>query len=349
MAARVSQNLWEESRVGLIYTDGNPGSSTPGDYNRLAGIDFHLATSRLHGDKNFSFDAWGVYNWWPDPEKKRHQGFGFRLDYPNDLWDMNSSYSYYGDGLNPGLGFISRPGVQTWSLMAAYMPRPEKSCWLGKYVRQFFFEPYAQFFWDVTGRLETRQLSFSPGIQLESGDRIEGDISSNYDVLPFDFEVADGVIIPMGPYQYTNFRAGFESASHRPYQFEFNQHFGQFYSGHLAETEISVSLKYKGYATLGVQTALIRGRLPQGNFNENIYELKADVFLSSNLGLMNYVQYDDVSKELGWQARFRWQISPGNEIFFVYNKNWERRWNPMSRFVPLGDHGVIKIQLTIRP
>jgi hypothetical protein len=349
LAARVYQNLWEESRVGLIFTDGDPASSAPGGYNRLAGVDFRYATSRFQGDKNFTFDAWGVYNWWPDPGKKKHQGFGFRLDYPNDLWDINSSYGYFGDGLNPGLGFISRPGVQSWGIMAAFMPRPKKDGWVGRVVRQFFFEPYAEFYWDLSGRLETRTISFSPAVQLETGDRVEGDLSSNYDVLPFDFEVADGIVIPAGPYPYTNFRAGFESASHRPYQFEFNQHFGRFYSGRLTETELSVLLKYKGYATIGLQAAFIRGRLPQGNFNENIYEFKADFYFSPDLGLMNYVQYDDVSKELGWQARLRWRISPGNEVFFVYNKNWERRFDPKSRFAPLGDHGVLKIQLTIRP
>jgi hypothetical protein len=349
LAARISQNLWEESRVGLIFTDGNPASSVSGEYNRLAGLDFHYATSHFRGDKNVAFDAWGVYNWWPDPDKKKHQGFGFRLDYPNDLWDFNSSYSFYGDGLNPGLGFISRPGVQTWGLMAAFMPRPKKDSWLGKFVRQFFFEPYAQFYWDLAGRLETRIISLSPAIQLESGDRIEADISSNHDVLPYDFEVSDGVIIPQGPYKYTTFRVGIESASHRPVRVELNRHFGRFYSGRLTETEVDVSLRYKGFATLGVKTNFVRGRLPQGNFNENVYEVRADLFFSPNLGLMNYVQYDDVSKELGWQARFRWQITPGNEIFFVYNRNWERRWDPMSRFVPMGEHGVFKIQLTIRP
>jgi hypothetical protein len=349
LAARVYQNIWEESRLGFIFTDGNPVSTDNADYNRLAGLDFRYSTSHLWRDKNFTFDLWGVYNWHRETVKQKKQGFGVRLDYPNDLWDINTSYSYYGDGLDPGLGFISRPGIQTYGIMGAFMPRPKLGSWAGRFVRQFFLEPYAQFYWDLTGRLQTRMLYFSPGIQLESGDKIEADLSSNYDVLPYDFEVADGVILPMGPYHYANYRVGFESASHRPYQFEFNQHFGQFYSGHLTETEISLSLKYKGYATLGVQTNFIRGRLPQGNFNENIFELKADLYFSPNLGLLNYIQYDDVSKELGWQARFRWRISPGNEIFLVYNKNWERRWDPMSRFVPLGDHGVFKIQLTIRP
>ncbi len=351
LAARISQNLWEESRIGVIFTDGNPASpGTAGaDYNRLAGADFRYSTSRLFGDKNFTLDAWGVYSWWPDPNRKRHTGYGFRLDYPNDLWDMNSSYSYYGDGLDPGLGFISRPGVRTWSAMAAFMPRPDPMSGLGKYVRQFFVEPYAELYWDLGGRLETRTLAVSPAVQFQSGDRIEGDISSTYDVLPYDFEVADGVVLPMGPYRYATFRAGFESASHRPWRVELNQHFGRFYSGRLTETEVGLSLRLKGYVTLGVMTNLIRGRLPQGNFDEHIYELKADIFLSPDLGLMNYVQYDDVSKQLGWQARVRWQITPGNEVFLVYNRNWERRWDPMSRFAPLGDHGIFKIQMTIRP
>jgi len=351
LAARIYQNLWQESRVGFIFTNGNPSSPARAgaDYNRLAGVDFRYATSRFFGDKNLTFDVWGVYNWWPDPDKKKHQGYGVRLDYPNDLWDINTSFNYYGDGLNPGLGFISRPGVSTWTGMLSYSPRPSKDSWLGKYVRQFFIMPFADIYWDLAGRLETRMLSVEPAVQLESGDRIEASLNSNYDVLPYDFEVADGVVIPARPYEYTNFRVGFETASHRPYRLEFNHHFGQFYSGHLTETEVGLALKYKGYATIGLQANFIRGRLPEGNFDENVYEIKADFFFSPNLGLMNYVQFDDVSNQLGWQSRFRWQITPGNEIFFVYNKNWERRWDPLSRFVPLGDHGVFKIQLTIRP
>jgi hypothetical protein len=64
---------------------------------------------------------------------------------------------------------------------------------------------------------------------------------------------------------------------------------------------------------------------------------------------MNYIQYDDISRQLGWNARLRWQIRPGNDIYLVYNKNWERRFDPMARFFPLQDRGVVKITLSIRP
>jgi hypothetical protein len=64
---------------------------------------------------------------------------------------------------------------------------------------------------------------------------------------------------------------------------------------------------------------------------------------------MNYIQYDDISRRLGWNARFRWQISPGNEIYLIYTKNWERIWDPRSRFTPQEERGVLKLTFSIRP
>ena len=64
---------------------------------------------------------------------------------------------------------------------------------------------------------------------------------------------------------------------------------------------------------------------------------------------MNYIQYDDISQLLGWSARLRWRVSPGNEIYLVYNKNWERRWDPVEPLHPPEERGVFKISLSIRP
>jgi len=157
------------------------------------------------------------------------------------------------------------------------------------------------------------------------------------------------VVIPKGPYNYLSYRAEFNSATFRPWTVDVSWRFGQFYSGHYDDARIGFGYKYKGFIALALETEIVRGRLPQGNFNENVYQLKADFFLSPDLGMMSYIQFDDVSNLLGANLRFRWQISPGNEIYLVYTKNWERRWDPMSRFVPLGERGVFKITLSIRP
>lgn len=344
VAGRVYQNILSESKVGIIFTDGSPS----GEKNTLAGLDLTYQTSRFRGNQNLSIGGWYVYNW-NEQKSGKHQGFGLRMDYPNDLWDINTSYGYYGDSLNPGIGFLPRNNVQTYSLSFSYQPRPEKGL-VGRVVRQFFYELMFNYYWDLAGRLETRRVFIAPlNLRTESGEHIEFNISPTRDVLPFDFEVSDGVILPKGPYDYTTYQVEFSTASHRPVAVDLEQRFGGFYSGHLSQTELGLTLKYRGYATFNLRADIVRGNLPQGKFRENAYELKADFFFSPRLGLMNYLQYDDVSKELGINLRFRWEITPGNIVYFVYTKNWERRWDPLSRFVPLEEKGVFKIQISIRP
>jgi hypothetical protein len=156
-------------------------------------------------------------------------------------------------------------------------------------------------------------------------------------------------VLPPGPYTFTNYGLQFETASHRPWTADLEWRFGQFYSGHYDDIEIGLGLKFKGFATLGLDANFVRGRLPEGDFEENVYQLKADFFLTPRLGLMNYIQFDDDSNELGVNTRFRWEITPGNVVYFVYSKNWERRWDPESRFYPLEERGVFKVTLSIRP
>jgi hypothetical protein len=344
IAARMTQDIFAESKVGWIFTNGSP----TGEKNTLAGMDFNYSTSKFRGDKNLQLIAWMAYNW-NETKQGRHHGFGFRANYPNDLWDIQTTYAYYGESLDPAMGYMMRTNMQTFFARLSYQPRPEKGL-LGRLVRQFFFGASGDFYWDLSGRLETSTITASPlSLRTESGERLGLEVVLNRDVLPYDFKVAEGVTLPAGPYDFTNYRFEFSTASHRPAVLDMNYNFGEFYSGHYDDTKICLILKYKGYANLDLDINFVRGRLPQGNFSENVYQLKADIFLSPDFGLMNYIQFDDISNQLGWSARLRWQVSAGNVIFIVYNKGWQRQWEPTSRFLPQQDRGVFKVSLSIRP
>jgi hypothetical protein len=343
-AGRVSQNLWSQSKVGMIFTNGDPS----GGSNQLVGLDFVYSTSQFQGDKNFSTTLWSVYNWNNEKSGKPY-GFGFKVDYPNDLWDLSLAYDYFGDRLYPGLGFLPRKNIQMLSSGIAYSPRPEKG-WFGKWVRQFNFMVYPQFYWDLKGRLETYEIMVVPlSFHTDTGHRFEFAVIPNRDVLPFDFEVSEGVVIPKGAYNFTNLNFEYNSPTYLPFFVDVEYRFGQFYSGRLNEAELKLIYQLKGYVQLGLESNFIRGRLREGNFNETVYQVRADFYASPNLGLMNYIQYDSVSKNLGVNIRLRWQISPGNEVFLVYNKNWERRWDPSNRYTPVGEYAAIKVQFSIRP
>ncbi len=344
LVARVYQNIWSESKIGFIYTNGTP---EPGEENSLAGVDFTYSTSKLFGNKNFALGGWYIYNW-NDFNEGSHQAYGFKIDYPNDLIDTMVTYTYLGDSFNPGLGFLMRNGVKSLMGGIAYQPRPEKGL-IGKLVRQFFFEFYGSFYWDLNGVLETRRFFTAPiNLRTESGEHIEFNVMPNYDRLPYDFEISEGVVIPQGEYNFLRYRFEGNSAKHRPVFFDFSWRFGDYYSGKLDEYEIGLTLLYK-WLSVRVETEMARGDMPEGEFSENVYRLRGEFVFSPDIYLLSYIQYDDVSDTIGANIIFKWRISPGNTLFFVLNKGWEKEWDPVERFSPYGDEYSVKLLLSIRP
>lgn len=81
---RVKQNIWDESWIGAIATVGDP-IGRAGSW--FTGADFPYATSRFRGDKNFLVGVCGLATGRDGlgPSATSH---GFKIDYPNDLWDI---------------------------------------------------------------------------------------------------------------------------------------------------------------------------------------------------------------------------------------------------------------------
>jgi hypothetical protein len=71
-----------------------------------------------------------------------------------------------------------------------------------------------------------------------------------------------------------------------------------------------------------------------------------DAHFSPWISVGNNLQYDTVSGILGWQARFRWILRPGNDLFFVYTHNWRELEH--GRFATFDRRAVSKIAYTHR-
>jgi hypothetical protein len=128
-----------------------------------------------------------------------------------------------------------------------------------------------------------------------------------------------------------------------------NYTFGNFYSGNLTELKIGSSYKHGGNFKADVSVLFLRGNFPEGKYSKNLFRLSSDFFLNPDMGLIGLLQFDDDSNEMGINLRFKWRISPGNIIYLVYNKNWERVWDPSARFQMINDLGIFKLQFSIRP
>ena len=338
LVARVSRNLFTQSQVGFIVTRGNPEGT--GD-NNLIGADLRLATSTFKGGKNLSLDLWGMRTD-AAPLGVDH-AFGARLDFPNDLWDVSLNFKRIGENFRPALGFLPRAGILKLSPGVAFQPRP------GKWgIRQFFFELEPDYITNLRGRLENWRVFTAPfNVRTESGEHLEWNWIPQFEHLDAPFEITTGVIVPPGSYRFTRYRAEVNTAEKRPWVVDLAFRYGGFYDGHLKQLEGALTLKPSTHVLLKLGGEWNDVDLPEGPFKTRIYAVTFEYNFSPNVTWANLVQYDSESRLLGAQSRFRWILRPGNDLFLVVNRGWEKRVTD-GDYIPTFDRASAKLQYTFR-
>ena len=347
LAARVSYDFNENLRIGTILTNGDPAAQRQ---NTLAGVDAIWHTSKFRGNKNLLLGAWSATTQ-GDVGPGSKMGWGFKVDYPNDLFDCNFSINRYGDALQPLLGFLPRPGVHRTGTGCSYQPRPSKDGPF-KWIRQEFFENQYSRYTDTRGIVESWEYFMAPvNVRFESGDRFEFNWDPHGETLLVPFEVAPGVIVPPGSYGFTRWRLEAQTSEHRPLQFGTTTWFGTFYHGHLTQWEQYLRwTSPKGKIQLDLDIENDFGRLPAGNFVQRLWSVRAAYAWNPNLVLSSFIQYDTASENVGTNTRLRWTIRPGNDLFIVWNRGWQRIvTDPNVSLVPQTDLVAVKLRWTFRP
>ena len=339
---RVKQNIFSESSVGMIATVGDqlgrPGSWT-------SGADFTYRNSRFLDDKNLIVGVWGLVTNREGLEGNK-SAYGFEIDYPNDLWDMSFGSRRIGDGFDPSLGFVPRKGVHVWDGGIEFNPRP------GRVVRQMFHQFKFSVVNNLQSNLESYKLEINPVNWLfESGDRIKFGISPEGDRPVEDFNVFESadkqVTIPAGSYAWRRFNATGTLAEKRRISGEFGWEWGSFYGGNLKTTEGKLALNWRILKLeLGAERNL--GKLPGGEFTQNLYASRVEFKFSPNLQASSFWQFDNESGSLGSNTRIRWTFKPLGDLFIVYNHNLQKSVRDrISRLTFDSNELVVKFQYAL--
>ena len=324
--ARLRQNILKESSFGFISTLGDPGGLSD---SWMGGADFTYQTSEFKGDKNLIAGVWGLYNDREDLSGDK-SAIGFKIDYPNDLWDIAVQYRRIGDAFDPSLGFVPRKGINYYYIGASYMPRPDN-----KYIRQHILQSRSSLYTNLEGEWESYDIFTAPvHFKLESGDRFEFNIRPQGENLAEQFEISDGVVIEEGDYHWRRYRLEFETASKRQINGQATWWFGGFYGGTLNQLQMEVSWRPISSLILELNYEKNIGDLPVGSFTQDLIASRVQVNMTSNLNFSTYIQYDTESRSMGSYSRFRWTFAPRGDFFIVYKNNLTNditnRWDYQS-------------------
>jgi hypothetical protein len=242
---------------------------------------------------------------------------GLKIDYPNDLWDVALTYRRVGDGFDPSLGFVPRPGVHAVRLSVNYQPRPG---W--RLVRQMFHEFVPVLVTDLRGRWESYRVFMAPvNWRLESGDRFEFNVVPEGERLVAPFDVAPGVVISPGRYHHVRYRLEVEFAAKRRLSGQATWWFGTFFDGTLHQLQLSAAWNPLPLMTAELEAERDIGRLAAGDFARDLVGARVKLNFSPDLQLNSLLQYDNETNSFGSNTRLRWTFNPLGELFVVYNHN----------------------------
>jgi hypothetical protein len=323
---RVKRNLFEQSYVGAIFTSGNPSRGSSGE---TYGVDARLATSRFLGrQRNFVVDGFavrGVNSPAPSAstalDSTDDWSYGFSAAYPNDKFDAQIAVREIQRNFRPALGFVQRDNVRLLRIGASYNPRPR---FLN--IQQIFHDFYYTQFTNLDNNLvESRDAYISLfDWHLRSGDSVHAILDFNpvYERLFEPFEISPGVFLPPGEYRFTRFRSNAASAARRRFTVSASVGTGSYWSGSAEQVTASLGFKLPPRFIATVSTNQTFARLPEGNFITRIFTSNIGFTASPRLSFSNLIQYDNRSRNLGWQSRVRWTLQPGNDFFLSFNQGW---------------------------
>jgi hypothetical protein len=199
---------------------------------------------------------------------------------------------------------------------------------------------------DLSGRWESYRVFFAPiNWRFRSGDRFEFNANPVGERLVAPFEVADGVVIAPGRYDWLQYRLEVGTAQKRRLYTQVTWWFGGFYDGTIDQVIWTGAWNPTALFTVEFTGERNMGRLPAGDFTQTLVGNRIRLNVSPNLSVSSYVQYDTVSDSVGVNSRLRWTFRPEAELFVVYNHNVRSvvdRWQLESNQL------VMKVQYAFR-
>lgn len=327
LVGRWRRRILQQSYFGAIYTGRATRDQSVVPMRQTLGADVRLATSAFRGNKNLEFTAHWVANTTPD-QSGDSAAWELQLDYPNDIWVTSLSVGAVQKNYDPAIGFTPRRDYRRYNPEFRWNPRPYNH----PVVRRFSFGAEPFFLTDMHNRLESAGGNIQLfRMEMHSGDNIDAYASPSYERLREDFEISDDIVLPGGSdYHFTRYGISVNTANRRIVALRPRAEWGTFFSGSRQEYELGIDVRPRPGVRVNMSYEYNDVNLAEGSFDTKLFRVVADTQFSPFMYLVNNLQYDSVSAVLGWQARYRWIVTPGNDVFFVYTQNWIDELDPLD-------------------
>ena len=325
---RVKRDVLRRSSIGLIATGRSVSQSGRGR-NLAYGADGTFAF----------FQNLAINTYWARTDSDGNPGdnvsYRGQLDYAGDRYGVQAERLVIGSHFNPEVGFIRRADIHRNFGLLRFSPRPKGS----KVVRRYTFQGSLGYTENGEGRKDLRIGDGEFDIEMQNGDKFIAGYAATYEFLPAPFRIATGVTLPVGGYDYSIARVGYNFGQQRKESGNLLIERGTFYNGRRTTVALSSGrVSLASHLSVEPTYSINRVDLVQGQFTTHLAGSRVTYTATPLMFVSSLLQYNSGTQAVSANVRLRWEYRPGSEMFIVYN---EERDTLVPTFPVLTNRGII--------
>jgi hypothetical protein len=212
---------------------------------------------------------------------------------------------------------VRQTGIKSQNYRASWKPRPQK--W--EAIRQIRFNTGLTYLTDMSGERLTSEAEASVDFSFQSGDSINFNYGRVFDRLDDEFEPSEGVAIPVGEYEWDEWRIFGRTYSARKVSGRFWVSGGGYYNGTRLSASPGMTVRFNEKFTLSPSYSYNTVELPAGAFDTHTVTLRTTYNFSDQWLTNALIQYNSVSGRMSVFARLQYVLRGGfDNIFLVYKQ-----------------------------
>lgn len=322
--AALQKKVFTRSNIGMIMVNQETMNSVSGfpvidrdRYNRLAGIDYNLAsadnrwTGKFFYHKTFEFD-----------NKNNSGAMHAQVNY-NDLHLLASaSYSDVQENFNPEVGFTPRRDYKRAAFQFGYQFFP-KSNIINRHGPILASETLWNEELGVTDELHT--LSYR--IQFQSLSTLTFLANNRYTYLfsPFDPTRTGGEPLVAGTdYRNTFYSVQYFGNARNPFFVTGRADIGEYFNGDIRTIQGAMNWRLGYLANISMNFSYNNIRLPEPQNDADLFLIgpRIDLTFTRSLFWTTFFQYNNQIDNININTRLQWRYAPVSDLFIVYTDNY---------------------------
>jgi hypothetical protein len=318
--ARAKRDILRRSSLGAMVTHR---TATPGRVGSNLGYGLDATFSFY---QNVRFDTY-VAGTQTDGRSGDDLSYRGLFDYTGDRYGFTAERLVVEPNFLPEIGFLRRTDMRRNFVQTRFSPRPRRI----PHVRQFTTQASINYLTNNQNKLETREIVGRFNTELVNTDVVGITYTDTFDRPVRAFDVATGVRIPVGGYDFHTLQLSYTGGQQRKISGAIAYEAGTYYGG--TQQSISVSaarMELSPRMSLEPSVSVNVVDLPQASFTATVLRTRATYTVTPRMFVSGIVQTNSTTHSLGSNLRLRWEYAPGSELFVVYTDDYDTESRPQS-------------------